>query len=206
MKDLKYFYSCIDPFDIFKRWYQDIQRSNLTEPTAMTLVTSNKKGVPSARVVLLKDTSESGFTFYTNYQSQKSKDMQENPHVALLFYSDFLQRQIRVKGRAAKVPFEQSDRYFASRSYGSQIGAWASWQSQEMTSREELESRIQEFQKKYPQVVPRPPHWGGFQVQPYYLEFWRGEKHRLNHRIAFVLDEEKSTEDKKIWQKKILSP
>ena len=206
MKDLEYFYNCIDPFAIFKRWYQDIQKLDLTEPTAMTLVTSNKKGVPSARVVLLKGISELGFTFYTNYQSQKSKNIQENPYVALLFYSDFPQRQIRINGKAVRVSSKQSDRYCASRSYGSQIGAWASCQSQEIESREELEARFKKFQKKYPQIVPRPSHWGGFQVEPYYFEFWMGEKHRLNHRIAFVLDENKSKEDKKVWQKKILSP
>ncbi len=204
MKDLEYFYNCTDPFDIFKIWYQDIQKLKLSEPTAMTLVTSSKKGIPSVRVVLLKEISDSGFTFYTNYQSQKSKNIQENPHVALLFYSDFPQRQIRINGRAAKVTSEQSDIYFASRSYGSQIGAWASQQSQEIVNREELKARIQKFQKKYPQVVPRPLHWGGFQVQPYYFEFWIGEKDRLNHRMTFVLDKEKPK--KNIWQKKILSP
>ena len=204
MKDLEYFYNCTDPFDIFKIWYQDIQKLNLDEPTAMTLVTSNKKGIPSARTVLLKEVSDSGFTFYTNYQSQKAKDIQENPYVALLFYSDLLQRQIRVNGRAIKKPSDQSDLYFSSRPYESQIGAWASQQSQEISSREELKSRIQNFQKKYPQKVPRPPHWGGFQVQPYYFEFWIGEKHRLNHRIALTLDKKKSKRN--IWQKKILSP
>ena len=205
MKTLEYLYHCDDPFDIFEVWYQDIQKLDLLEPTAMTLVTSSKEGIPSARVVLLKNISRSGFTFYTNYKSRKAGEIQENPYVALLIYSDFLQRQIRINGKAAKVSAEDSDRYFASRSYESQIGAWASQQSRKLLSREELKMRIQKFKETYPQTVPRPPHWGGFQVHPHYFEFWVGEKHRLNHRIAFVLDEDKSKTEP-VWQKKILFP
>ena len=206
MKTLDDLYNCNDPFNILKMWYQDIQKLDLVEPTAVTLVTSNKEGIPSARAILLKDISNSRLAFYTNYQSRKSREIQENPHVALLIYSDFFQRQIRINGKAVKISSEESDRYFASRSYESQIGAWASQQSQELSSREELEAGIQKFQKKYPQTVPRPLHWGGFQIHPYYFEFWIGEKYRLHHRFVFVLDEEKSKKDKNIWQKKILFP
>ena len=203
METLEYLYNCDDPFDILETWYQDIQKLNLLEPTAMTLITSSREGIPSARVVLLKSVSRSGFIFYTNYQSRKAKEIQENPHVALLIYSDFLERQIRVNGKAIKVLAKESDRYFASRPYESQIGAWASQQSRKLSSREELEKRIQKFKERYPQTVPRPPHWGGIQVNPYYFEFWIGAKYRFNHRIVFELDKEK---DKDLWQKKILFP
>ena len=126
MEILEYLYNSSDPFDILKVWYQDIHKLGLIEPTAVTLITSNKKGAPSARIVLLKDISKSGLIFYTNYQSHKSRDIQENPYVALLIYFDRLQRQIRVQGQAEKISSEESDRYFASRPYESQIGAWAS--------------------------------------------------------------------------------
>lgn len=202
METLEYLYKSCDPFDILKVWYQDIYKLDLIEPTAVTLITSNKKGISSARVVLLKDISKSGLTFYTNYHSHKSRDIQENPCVALLIYFDRLQRQIRVQGQAARTSSEESDRYFASRPYKSQIGAWASQQSQEISSRSELETRIQDFQKKYPKSVPRPPYWGGFRIHPYYFEFWVTGKHRLHHRLTFTLDQKMQN----LWQKKILSP
>ena len=214
METLEYLYRSSDPFDVLKVWHQDIHKLDMIEPTAVTLITSNKKGIPSARIVLLKDISKSGLTFYTNYQSHKSKDIQENSHVALLIYSDRLQRQVRVQGQAAKISPEESDTYFASRPYESQIGAWASKQSQDILDRDKLEAQIKNFQKKYPKNVPRPPHWGGFRIHPYYFEFWVAGKYRLHHRIVFVLD--RKIKDKKpdlnmfqaqtVWQKKILSP
>ncbi len=190
-----------NPFEIMKAWCQDIHKLNLIEPTAMTLTTCNQKGVPSSRIVLLKDISESGFTFYTNYQSLKACDIQENPYVAILIYFDQIQRQIRIQGQAKKVSAKKSDEYFASRPYQSQIGAWASQQSQEITHRDQLSKQIKYFQNKYPHSVPRPPHWGGFLVRPFYFEFWIAGEYRLHHRFVFELKQ-----DENIWQKKILSP
>lgn len=190
------------PFDILKDWYKDIAQLNLIEPEAATLITSNRNGKPSGRTVLLKKISKSGLVFYTNYQSRKAKEIQENPQVALLIYFDSLERQIRIEGSAEKLSPEGSDAYFASRSYGNQIGAWASYQSQEISHRKQLEDQFQAMQKKYPQKVPRPPYWGGFLIKPNHFEFWVAEQYRLHHRFVFVLDQK----DDNKWQKKILYP
>lgn len=216
MNILEHLHTTNDPFDILEQWYQDIVQLKLNEPDAVTLITSSKEGKPSGRIVLLKDISRSGLVFHTNYESHKAKDIEENPYVALLIYFDAFKRQIRIEGKARKISDQASDAYFASRAYESQIGAWASQQSQEISNRKQLQDQLQNFQKKYPQNVPRPSHWGGFLVNPNYFEFWVEAPYRLHHRFVFIKQTDQSSKSEGflqssqrgdlIWQKKILSP
>jgi pyridoxamine 5'-phosphate oxidase len=176
-----------DPIEQFRVWYEAALKCDCAEPTAMTVATATGDGKPSARVVLLKHYDHRGFVFFTNYESRKGRELAQNPRAALLFYWDSLRRQIRIEGKIEVLPAADSDKYFASRSYESQISAWASPQSQAVVSRQVLLDRCQELSIEYrPGAVPRPPHWGGYRVLPETIEFWQGGQGRLHDRLCYV--------------------
>lgn len=180
-----------DPLLFFRKWFQQAEASGITEVNAMTLATANVWGLPSARIVLLKGLDEDGFVFYTNYESEKGRQIAEEQSVALLFFWKELERQVRIEGTARKVSAAESDTYFHSRPKGSQIGATASPQSQIIDSREELEEKVKALEQQYADTeLPRPEHWGGYRVIPEKIEFWQGRHNRLHDRIVFFREPE----------------
>jgi pyridoxamine 5'-phosphate oxidase len=177
-----------DPFRQFAVWFAQAMEAGLMEPNAMALATVDARGRPSSRMVLLKGVDETGFVFFTNYESRKGQDLEANPVASLLFWWDRLHRQVRIDGRVEKVATAESESYFQSRPYGSRIGAAASPQSREIGSRAELEARFRALEAAHPEDVPRPEHWGGFRVVPDCLEFWQGRESRLHDRLVYVSD------------------
>ena len=176
-----------DPFRLFDEWYADAQASEPNDPGAMALSTADADGRPSVRIVLLKAHGPDGFVFYTNERSRKGDELAQNPRAALLLHWKSLRRQVRIEGPVSRVSSEQSDAYFATRSRDSQLGAWASDQSSPLPSRDEFENRYQKMQAKFDGVdVPRPPHWGGFSIDPETIEFWIDKPHRLHERRLFT--------------------
>ncbi|MBI5917274.1 MAG: pyridoxamine 5'-phosphate oxidase [Bacteroidetes bacterium] len=175
-------------FAQFHNWFQDALKAGAGEPNAMTLATSTPDGRPSARVVLLKDYGPDGFTFFTNYESRKGRELEANPNVALVFLWLDLQRQVRIEGQVEKLPRAASESYFQSRPRGSQIGAWASPQSSLLENREVLEAKVEAAEKKFQGVdrLPLPEFWGGYLVKPTLIEFWQGQSSRLHDRFQYT--------------------
>jgi pyridoxamine 5'-phosphate oxidase len=174
------------PFAQFSRWFDEAIAAKVPEPNAMTLATVNAAGQPSARIVLIKGYDETGFVFYTNYESRKGHELLAQSHAALLFFWQPLERQIRIEGVVEKVPEAMSDAYFHSRPLASRIGALASAQS-EVTTREALEKQQRECAERFGDNPPRPPHWGGYRVVPHAFEFWQGRRSRLHDRLSYTL-------------------
>ena len=176
------------PFETFGEWLEEAKASEINDPTAMSLATATAAGAPSLRMVLLKGWDERGFVFYTNLDSRKGGELNENSHVALLFHWKSLRRQIRIEGEVSAVSTEEADEYFASRPRGSRIGAWASKQSSPMKGRFEFEAEIAKYTTKFGVGdIPRPDNWSGFRVKPIAFEFWRDRKFRLHERLQYDL-------------------
>ena len=179
-----------NPFEQFTNWFNEAVESNIDEVNAMTLATVNPEGKPSARIVLLKGMTEAGYTFYTNYESHKAKEMAENINVALVFFWKELERQIRIEGIVKKAPEDVSNTYFNSRPEESRIGAWSSPQSAIIPSREILEKNVLDIKEKFEgKEISRPTFWGGYTVEPVLFEFWQGRSNRLHDRIEYVKNE-----------------
>jgi pyridoxamine 5'-phosphate oxidase len=197
MKDLRKEYSkstldseSVDPDPIaqFGRWFTEAVKAKVPEPNAMNLATISEDGRPSSRIVLLKGVEGGRFLFYTNYQSQKGKELEKNPACALNFFWPDLERQIRIEGIVQRLDDTTSEKYFQSRPRGSQVSAWASPQSSLIRDRSILEGRVKEIEKRFKgkEVLPKPHQWGGYQVEPFEIEFWQGRVNRLHDRIVYT--------------------
>ena len=191
-----------NPMNLFGEWFIEAKKTEINDPNALALATAEKNGVPSVRMVLLKDFNKKGFIFYTNLNSRKSKEIKSNPNASMCFHWKSLLRQVRITGKLSNVSNADADNYYNSRSYGSKIGAWASSQSSILKSRDELINSIEEFKKKYSnnKDVPRPKHWSGWNLTPFEIEFWLDGKDRIHERLRYT---------KKVnneWEKNLLSP
>ena len=190
-----------DPIQLFKEWMDEAKKTELNDPNALSLATADKNGIPSVRIVLLKDFSKYGFTFYTNLDSPKSLHIESNPNAEMCFHWKSLQRQVRVSGSVNRVKDEIANKYFSSRDYGSKIGAWASEQSKILQNRNELLKRIDGFKKTYPETknVPRPENWSGWILDPKTIEFWLSGQNRIHERLRYY-------KELNNWEKKLLNP
>jgi pyridoxamine 5'-phosphate oxidase len=191
-----------DPFDFFHLWMEEAKRSELNDPNAMSLATATPDGIPSVRIVLLKRHDSSGFTFYTNGESQKGQELRANPRAALCLHWKSRQRQVRIQGAVTELPPEDVDVYFHRRHRMSQIGAWASQQSRPLDSRDTLMALTQQAESRFPEDVPRPPYWTGFKLIPNRIEFWQEGDYRLHDRVVFT----PSAEPGQLWTKQRLFP
>ena len=198
----KCFLDLDDPFELFEKWFLEAKKKEINDPNALALGTVSKAGVPSVRMVLLKGFDENGFIFYTNLNSQKGNELKENPYAAMCFHWKSLLRQIRINGKVSLVSDQVADEYYSSRAYESRIGAWASKQSEELNSREQLLKSIQDYKKKYSNKsdVPRPSHWSGWILSPDSIEFWLDGENRIHERLKY----NKNNSGK--WIKSLLSP
>ena len=189
-----------NPIVQFAKWFEEAVGAQVIDPNAMAMCSATKEGKPSARILLLRNISEDGFVFYSNNNSRKGSEIEENPNCALLFFWPELERQIRIEGVVQKQTAEESDAYFNSRPHESKIGAWTSEQSKVISSREILNEKYEALHKKYPgENVPRPPYWGGYVLKPVSIEFWQGRPNRLHDRILF-------TKENGNWKIERLSP
>lgn len=179
-----------DPLEQFSCWFEQAKQVLIAEPNAMSLATVGAEGKPSSRIVLLKGFDHGGFTWFTGYDSRKGRELDGNPHAALLFHWGELERQVRIEGRVERVPAAESDAYFDIRPLKSRIGVYASDQSQPIENRSVLETRFAEAETRYGEHPPRPERWGGFRLIPERFEFWQGRRSRLHDRIAYTLDEQ----------------
>lgn len=178
-----------NPYEQFTIWFEDAAKADFLEPNSMALATADASGRPSIRMVLLKKYDERGFVFFTNFESRKGREIEENPRASLLFYWDKLERQIRINGKVERISPEESDEYFQTRDYTSRLGAWASKQSSELRSRFTLLRSVANLIAKYPKKVPLPPHWGGYRLTPVQFEFWQGRESRLHDRFQYNANE-----------------
>jgi len=191
----------LNPIVQFQQWWAEAINSQIDEVNAMTVATASSDGMPAARIMLLKGFDTTGFVFFTNYKSYKAMHLQENPKACLVFFWKELERQVRITGLVEKIPDKESDEYFLSRPEGSQVGAWASYQSQVIESREWLESRYLELSEQFKQKeLKRPEYWGGYKLTPVIIEFWQGRPSRLHDRIQYSVTEDGS------WKIERLSP
>ena len=191
-----------NPIDLFVEWFSEAKKSEINDHNALSFATSDKNGIPSVRMVLLKDFSEKGFVIYTNLNSKKSMDIKTNPNAAMCFHWKSILRQVRIKGQITKISDEKADIYYQSRKYESKIGAWASKQSTVLKNREELNQEIENYKKKYSDKnnVPRPKHWSGWNLEPNEIEFWLDGENRIHQRLLYIKNQNG------IWNRSILSP
>ena len=191
-----------DPIELFRAWMEEAKKTEPNDPNALALATSDKDNSPSVRMVLLKDFSKDGFTFYTNLNSQKGNEIKSNPKAAMCFHWKSLLRQIRITGQIKKVSDKVADEYYNTRGYESRIGAWASKQSTILKDRDELLNAMEDFKKKYSEKdrVPRPSHWSGWNLKPSSIEFWLDGDNRIHERLKYTLNKNNS------WTQNLLSP
>jgi pyridoxamine 5'-phosphate oxidase len=191
-----------DPMQLFKVWMDEAKKTEPNDPNAVALATSDKKNLPSVRMVLLKDFNEYGFVFYTNLNSQKGIELKENPNASMCFHWKSLLRQVRISGSVSSVSDKVADQYYNTRGYESRIGAWASKQSNVLSSRDELINSIDDFKKKFNDQnnVPRPSHWSGWNLSPLTIEFWLDGDSRIHERLKYSKDNDG------IWTQSLLSP
>lgn len=190
-----------NPIDLFKNWFKKAEKTEINDPNAVALGTSNKINQPSVRIVLLKGLSNEGFVFYTNFNSKKASDLKANQQASMCFHWKSLRRQVRIIGNVKQVSDKEADDYYNSRPYKNRISAWASNQSEKLDSRDIFLRKIKEFEKKYPdqKKVPRPPHWSGWRILPKEIEFWLDGEGRIHERLNYVNKKGK-------WVKEILYP
>ncbi len=198
----KCFMELDEPFELFEKWFDEAKKKEINDPNALALGTVSKSGVPSVRMVLLKNFDKNGFVFYTNLNSQKGNELKHNPNATMCFHWKSLLRQIRIVGTLNLVEDKIADDYYNSRAYDSRIGAWASKQSSILKSRDELLNSIEIFKKKFSNKdkVPRPDHWSGWNLKPSSIEFWLDGDNRIHERLKYTLDKENN------WIKNLLSP
>ena len=198
----KCFLDLEDPFELFENWFEEAKKKEINDANALALGTANKEGVPSVRMVLLKNFDKNGFVFYTNLESQKGTEIKDNPNASMCFHWKSLLRQIRIVGTLKQVDDKVADDYYNSRSYESRIGAWASKQSKILQSRDQLLNALKDFKKKYSDEnnVPRPSYWSGWNLKPSSIEFWLDGDSRIHERLKYTLDKNNN------WIKNLLSP
>jgi len=198
----KCFLDTQDPIELFKNWFNDAKKNELNDPNAFSLATSDAKGFPTVRIILLKEYNNNGFVFYTNLNSRKSLSIKENPRAEACFYWKSLSRQIRINGTISQVSEKEADDYYSTRSYGSKIGAWASKQSEVLESRAELINSMEEYKKKYnnEKKVPRPKNWSGWRLLPKEMEFWMRVENRIHERLKYIKNNSGD------WRKFLLNP
>jgi pyridoxamine 5'-phosphate oxidase len=188
-----------DPLEQFAAWFGDAERAGVDVPEAVALATATPDGAPSARMVLVKDFGEAGFVFYSNYESRKGRELEENPRAALLFYWHSLRRQVRIEGGVERLGAEESNAYFQTRPLGARLSAWASRQSEVMESRRALEDAVEELRGHVGEELSAPPHWGGYVLRPRVFEFWQHREDRLHDRLRY-------RRDGSVWVRERLAP
>tara|TARA_B100000287_G_C20391351_1_gene685778 strand:- start:146 stop:772 length:627 start_codon:yes stop_codon:yes gene_type:complete len=198
----KCFLDLNNPFELFQIWFEEAKKKEINDPNALALGTASKEGVPSVRMVLLKDFNKNGFIFYTNLNSQKGNEIKENPNATMCFHWKSLLRQVRINGTLKQVDDNTADEYYNSRAYESRIGAWASKQSSILKDRNELLNNLEKYKEKFKDKdnVPRPAYWSGWNLKPTSIEFWLDGDNRIHERLKYILD------DNGNWIKNLLSP